>query len=146
MNTMQKHIAAINSGRVEKTNIIGLRKAINHVARISNGWRGNRSSATHEDVYDAALAIIEHQPTVIGELHDTGLVVLRSPRYARRWTDAQRAVIEAKHIRFDLVRFDRLGSQGQYAVPVYCVIADCGSFNFRNIPWQSGGNGPEIVD
>lgn len=146
MSTMQKHLAAISSGKVEKTNIIGLRKAFNHVARTTNGWSGNRSNATHADVYDAVMAINECHPTVVGELHDTGLKVLRSPHYAKRWTAEQRAVIEAKHVRFDLVRFDRLGHHGEYAVPVYCVIALEGVFNFRNIPWQSGGNGPEVVD
>lgn len=37
------------------------------------------------------------------------------------------------------------GGTRETRVPVYRVMGASGNFLFRNIPWQSGGNGPEIV-
>lgn len=70
-------------------------------------------------------------------------------------TTAQRAAIDNLD-HFTLCGFDRIGQRGAYAVPVYQVWAkvpakgdalDGGTyaaFCFKNVPWQSGGNGPEI--
>lgn len=131
----QRHLNAIERGEVTKTNVIGIRKALNHVERLRAGWPGNRSSVTpaEADVLEAALARL--QPTVTGELHESGLKVLRSPRYSKRWNDRQAAIIERLD-RFALVRFDRIGDA--QTVPVYRAISnDRGTFLFRNIPWQS---------
>lgn len=153
--TAKKHLDAINAGTVDKTNVIGIRKAINHVERLRAGYSGNRSSVTPEQADALEYAIRLHRPRVVGELHETGLKVLRSPRYAKRWTDWQRKAIDALD-HFRLVGFERI--DGTHATPVYAVWAkvppkgdalDGGTYEafwFRNVAWQSGGNGPEIVE
>lgn len=156
MSAMQKHLDAIASGTVTKTNVIGIRKAINHIERLNAGWSGNRSAATVDEVFAVEQALAEQRPRVGGELHDTGVKLLQSPRYRKRWQPWQSEAIAAID-HFRLVAYDRIGSRGQYSVPVYAVWAkippkgdalDGGSyeaFRFRNIPWQSGGDGPEVV-
>ena len=136
----QHHLEAIQAGKVTKTNIIGIRKAINHVQRIANGWSGNRSSATAEEVARIEYELDNVQPIVTGELHDSGLAIMRNKRYLKALPECAATVD-----MFRLIRFDRIGHSGEYAVPVYRAIGPDGAFNFRNIPWQSGGNGPEIV-
>lgn len=144
-HTMQAHLDAIKRGAVTKSNVIGIRKAINSVERIRNGWSRNRSSAELADVFAIEEALNTAPPTVTGELHDSGLKLLRDRRYRKRLANVL-PVIEAEHVRFDLVRFDRIGKRGEYAIPVYRCIAFAGAFTFRNIPWQSGGNGPEVLE
>lgn len=39
LKTLQGHLAAIQSGEVTKTNVVGLRKAINLTERLAGGWR-----------------------------------------------------------------------------------------------------------
>lgn len=143
-STFDRHMAAIKAGKVDKTNIFGLRKAINRAERLRAGWSVSRGSISPEQADALELAIEAHQPTVIGELHETGLRVLRNPRYAKRLAPVAN-IIGAPDVAFRLTRFDRIGRRGEYAVPVYRVTAKEGSFIFRNIPWQSGGDGPELV-
>lgn len=128
-------MAAIEAGTVTKTNVIGIRKAINHVERLRAGWSGNRSNVTPEEADTLEEALRRHEPRVVGELHESGLKLLRSPRWRKRWNERQAAIIE--HLdRFALVRFDRIGQTN--AVPVYRAISnDRGSFLFRNVPWQT---------
>ena len=155
-STAQKHLDAIESGTVEKTNVIGIRKVLAHVARLRAGYSGNRCNATPYEARTLELTLERVKPRVVGELHETGLELLRSRRYAKRWQPWQQAAIDAAD-HFRLSRFDRIGHGGLHMVPVYEVWAkvppkgdamDGGTyqaFSFRNIPWQSGGNGPEIV-
>lgn len=89
------------------------------------------------------------RPTVAGELHESGLKVLRNRRYAKRWNDMQRAIINYPLLTFRLLRFDRVG---RYSVPVFLAVGDerMGSFAFRNIPWQTAyyaglDDGPRVV-
>jgi hypothetical protein len=146
LKSIARHTAAVRSGRVEKTNIIGIRKAIN--AMEQGAW----PAAMIDAQFELEQAIAECRPAVVGSLHDSGLKVLRNPRYAKRWNDAQRAIINYPLLQFRLIRFDRIGARGRYSVPVYQAIGDerMGSFAFRNIPWQTayfGGldDGPRVV-
>jgi hypothetical protein len=134
VNTFQRHMAALQAGQVTKTNVIGLRKAIN-AHEIYNG-RGTAVTFNELDALETQLS--NRSPDVTGELHESGLKVLRSPRYAKRWSEAQRAIIDRLE-KFQLVRFDRIGSNRRWqAVPVYRAVASTGqSFCFRNIPWQT---------
>lgn len=142
MSAIQNHMDALRSGMITKTNVIGMRKAINHVARITRGWSGNRSKATAIQVRALLDLLDKSRPIVKGELHDSGLKLLQSKRYAKRMDGAHVERIAY----FRLIRFDMIGDRGQYAVPVYQAIREDGSaFCFRNIPWQSGGDGPEFV-
>lgn len=155
--TLQSHKDAILSGEVSKTNVIGLRKALNASERERQGWGNGRTSPKDhwQDVQEVVSLLPKHRPLVVGELHDSGIEVLRNPRYRKRWTEYQQRVIAGPNVRFRLVRFDRLGDYGQYAAPVYQVCryynnagwprGSYDSFCFRNVPWQAGGNGPEVV-
>lgn len=122
------------------------------------GWSAGMSTplGTLEQADALLEAIRKHRPRVTGQLHDTGITLLRNPRYKKRWAAYQREAIDSLD-HFRLVDFDQEGRWGEYAVPVYQVWAkvppkgdalDGGSyaaFAFRNIPWQSGGDGPEVV-
>jgi hypothetical protein len=144
--TFQKHIDAIASGNVTKTNIIGLRKAINAMSRRRSNISVSVTSpkATDDDIYLALAMIDRDHPKVTGELHDSGIKLLQSKRYAKRLAAYADIIEWPSH--FELCGFDQLGRYGDHSVPVYRLVGqNGGSFRFRNIPWQSGGNGPEIV-
>jgi hypothetical protein len=134
LKSIARHMAAVQSGKVEKTHIIGIRKAINELER--NAWN---PAPMIDAQFELERAIAERRPVVVGALHDSGLKVLRNPRYAKRWNDAQRAIINYPLLQFRLIRFDRVGNRGRYAMPVYLAVGDerMGSFAFRNIPWQT---------
>jgi hypothetical protein len=144
--TAQKHLNAIRSGFVDRSNVIGLRKLINASERKAAGYSVS-VTACAVDWHDLDLiedALADCKPIVTGALHDSGLALLRSPRYAKR-LHYQQGFIARIHA-FRLVRFDRIDAYNRVTVPVYRCEDATGShlFTFRNIPWQSGGNGPEI--
>lgn len=162
MNTYEKHMAAIESGEVSKTNVIGIRKAINHAERLRAGLSGNRSSVTVGEAMALRRALVDNRPKVTGELHETGLAVLRNRRYAKRWKAWQQQAIDAAD-HFRLVGFDLIGRRGAHAVPVYALWSkvppkgdamDDGTyeaFHFRNVPWQTAQyegeeSGPVVVE
>lgn len=145
LKTIARHLAAVQSGTIEKTNVIGIRKAINAMER-------NRTNPAEliDALFELTEAIGKHRPTVAGELHESGLKVLRNPRYAKRWTPMQDCTIRSLDY-FQLIRFDWIGPRGDHVVPVYRAVAtDGASFAFRNIPWQSAWSlgekdGPRVV-
>lgn len=139
-----QHLAAIQAGRVTKTNVIGLRKALNADARDRAGLSLSRVAPKllGRELWATVDALAEYHPTVTGELHDSGLKLLRSPRYRKRLADVAE-IVNAEHSRFDLVRFDWIDSL--HSVPVYRLVTFAGSLEFRNVPWQSGGDGPEVL-
>lgn len=144
---MQRHLDAIASGQVTATNIIGIRKAANHVARIQNGWSGSRSNATPGEVAAAFAALAKCEPLVRGDLHASGVRTVANKRYAKRWTPDQAQVIATLH-GFRLVGFEMLGDS--HHVPVFRAVGESGSFLFRNVPWQSADalgekSGPVVV-
>lgn len=146
----QKHLDAIASGKVMRTNIIGLRKALNEFERARNRYSRSTTATqiTAEEYSEAERLIKLHHPTAIGELHTNGLSVLRNPRYRSRWNDEQRRVIDS-NCHFELVRFDWLTSV--HCVPVWRAVSPAGEhFTFRTIPWQTAwslglGDGPCVV-
>ena len=144
--TIERHLAAINSGLVTKTNVIGLRKLINGMERMQAGWSVSKALARSVDdfcAYDVEELLERRKPFVAGELVQSGIDLLRSKRYRKR-LERVRAIVD--DIRsFQLIRFDRIGRRGEYAVPVYRCNSWAGEFfDFRQIPWQSGGKGPDI--
>ena len=145
LKSVARHMAAVTAGTVEKTNVIGIRKAINAMEQ------GRDVPAAMVDaIFELEQALVERQPTVTGTLHETGLKVLRNPRYAKRWNEHQAAIIAGLH-DFKLVRFDRVNPRRWQSVPVYRATDALGrSFLFRNIPWQSAyflglDDGPRVV-
>lgn len=143
---VQTHLDAIHSGFVERSNVLGIRKILNANWRKSRGYSVSRTSAkiNSGDVrklqHDLELA----KPIVRGALHDSGLKLLRSKRYRKRLEPYADMIAEIVYFR--LIRFDAFGQNGSHHVPVYRAVTRYGDgFTFRNIPWQSGGDGPEIV-
>lgn len=149
VTAVQRHIAAIQSGNVTKTNVIGLRKALNHIARLEEGWSGNRSNATPEEVAEAVAALAAREPLVRGDLHASGVRIVTSPRWWRRFNQRQHEVIRTLH-GFRLVRFDYVDST--HVTPVFRAVGETGDFLFRNVPWQTvafggeGESGPQVVN
>lgn len=145
--TAERHLKAIAHGAVTRSHVIGIRKALNHVGRLRAGWSGNRSNVTPAEADAIEAALERRQPLVIGELHDSGLALLRSKRYAKRLANYADVIANLK--AFHLVRFDEL--RAGHVVPVYRATAGGENyFYFRNIPWQSAWSlgeesGPTIV-
>ena len=86
MSTFAKHLAAVKSGEITKSNVIGIRKAMNAYERKASRYS---TSCTCPNWTAAQIAEIEraldlHRPLVTGGLHETGLALLRSPRYRKR--------------------------------------------------------------
>lgn len=143
--TMKRHMKAICGDSVQKTNVIGLRKIFNAQWRKDRGYSVSRvaPNITAEMVADLRSAIEERQPKVTGELHDSGLKLLQSPRYRKRLADV--ADIIANLDCFRLIGFIEAGEYGGNHVPVYRAIAKDGrKFTFYNVAWQSGGDGPQL--
>jgi len=143
-NTYKRHLAAIHSDNVTRSNVIGLRKLLNATARKESRLSVSCTSpdVTPEQAYWLQEAVERDQPRVTGELHDSGLALLRSKRYAKRLAPVADIIAAIDH--FCLSGFEWLDSY--HCVPVYLAKASDGrSFTFRNVPWQSGGNGPEIL-
>ena len=142
--TYQRHLQALEAGRIEKTNVIGLRKALNNDARRDAGLSHAASGLSGWEVLTLHDRIVENPPRVVGELHDSGVKLLRNKRYAKKFGQRERAVIDQLD-HFELTgfyQFHRL-----YYVPCYRAVAtDGSSFTFYNIPWQSGGSGPVIIN
>lgn len=156
--TFAAHLAAVEAGSVTKTNVIGIRKLLNGAERRAQGWSVGMTTplGTRAEAAQILSAIAEHRPRVTGELHDGGLAVLRNHRHAKRLADFADSIAALDHFR--LIGFDALGRHGAHHVPVYAAWAkippkgdalDGGTYEafcFRNIPWQSGGDGPEILN
>lgn len=134
--TLKKHLVAIQSGLVTKSNIIGIRKAINTEARLCRGYSVSVASpkVTSSDLLEIKKAIGEFQPLVDDELKASGIRVLQDRRYRKRWNAAQGKVIE-NIISFRLVDFWDFDKT--HCVPIYEARSSWGSFQFFVIPWQS---------
>lgn len=140
MSTFAKHLAAVESGEVTKSNIIGIRKAMNEFKSRSYSRHAGSSTApqwTLEQINAMERALDRHKPIVTGELHETGLTLLRSPRYRKRLASVAEIIAGLDHFR--LVRFDPIGNPSYPKwIPVYQAIARDGRrFTFRNVAWQT---------
>ena len=144
--SFEKHLEAIKSGHVDRSNIIGMRKGLNAYERAYRGYSIGRTSGVPsegqvkrlEEYLGLAL------PIVVGDLEATGKALLKSKRYAKQLAPYADIVADVQHFKF--CGFDYIGRDGDKVTPVYRAFDSRGSsFPFRNIPWQSGGRGPEIV-
>ena len=145
MTPVEKHIAAIKSGAVDKSTIAGLRKAINAMERRDRGWSVG-STATHmtDDEFTEITALLMRQPPrIVGALHDSGVALLKSKRYRRQLAGVMHVVDDVKEFR--LVGFEYVGRALDHVTPVYRAINSRGNcFDYTNLPWQAGGNGPQV--
>lgn len=138
MGTFEKHMRAVQSGRIDRANVIGIRKAFNAYEREAAGYGASRTSPkwTREEVTAMHSAIGQWPPYIKGELRDSGLKLLQSPRYAKRLAPVAAKIpwISA----FRLARFDAIDPKELHWIPVYHAF-DGGQllFTFRNIPWQT---------
>lgn len=144
MKHTSDHMAAIQSGQITKTNVIGLRKILNANARRVRGYSVSSTCPKYTPAEVEALerALARRKPRVVGRLHETGLKLLQSKRYRKRLAPV--AAIVAKLDSFRLVGFDMI-DHDMHAIPIYEARAGRKAFVFRNVPWQAGGNGPEII-
>lgn len=152
--TLAKHLAAIESGKVTRTNVIGLRKTFNAFERIRRGYSIGATcpAPSHDDMREIISALEKHRPAVAGQLHDTGIAILNNPRYEKRMRDYRDSIAAIDHFR--LIRFDETAMrthapvfQAWSRIPPKGDSLDGGfylAFTFWNVPWQSGGDGPEI--
>jgi hypothetical protein len=143
----QEHLDAINSGIVTKSTVIGLRKTLNAYERIALGY--SVSNTAPKAAYDGiALANMQHliadkKPRVTGELHDSGIQLLTSKRYAKQLSKVDHITSNLSHFR--LIGFEFIGNRLMQAYPIYRAFSESGNyFDFYVVPWQSGGNGPVI--
>jgi hypothetical protein len=134
------HRAAILSGQVTKTNIIGIRKLFN--AAEMRYLRREAPLPNESELWDLNDLLVEHCPCVVGEWLESGKVQLRNPRYKRRWNERQAAVI-ADIAEIRLIGYEQRG--GNFFAQYRCVGGNGDSFDYMNVAWQSGGDGPEII-
>jgi hypothetical protein len=145
--TIEKHIALLRSGKVDKATVAGLRRALNNHERAERGYSvsstaANMTAEERDVILDEIL--YKHPALVVGELAETGKALLQSKRYAKQLASVAYIIADIDH--FTLVGFDYIGQYGDHVCPVYRAHNTKGeSFPFRNVPWQSGGNGPEIM-
>lgn len=143
---LETHMIDIAAGKVTKTNVTGIRKVLNARARFDrNLLVSSTAPVVSHDKIDAALdALGRNPPRVVGELHDTGLKQLQSRRYRKQLSSV--ADIVADIVEFRLVGFETVGRHELHHTPIYSARDSKGrSFTFINLPWQSGGNGPEVI-
>lgn len=146
---MNHHLAAIESGTVTKTNVIGLRKAIKADYRRSRGY--GESATAPKLAGDELESILERleavEPRVTGDLDASGRKLLTDRRYRKRLERV--ADIVANLDGFRLVRFEWIGRDS--IAPLYRAESSDGeSFLFYSIPWQTAHyegleGGPHIV-
>jgi hypothetical protein len=134
----RNHLADIRAGRVDRGNIIGIRKGLNALARYARGYSIGTTApraATDGTAQQYESAIERYQPFVTGELLISGFALLESPRWRNRFNTLERETIaDIDTIR--LARFDWIDPL--HCVPVYRVKGCNGhDFLYRNIPWQS---------
>jgi hypothetical protein len=145
--TAKKHLDAIDSGMITKTNVIGIRKLLNSLWRQERRYSTSCTSpkASFADADEIVAVIHKMKPIVTGDLHESGLKLLRSKRHSKRLESVQSIINRIE--KFQLIDFQefKTGSSPLH-YPIYRAIALNGdSFDFYNIPWQSGGNGPELL-
>lgn len=137
MSTFQKHLAAILAGEVTKSNVIGLKKATIAFERKSAGYSISSTAPDWSvtEMQQIARALKANQPTVTGELYETGLKQLRDRRYASRWSEKQQGIIDRLD-HFKLVGIISVGRRS-YAAVFKAVDVTGQNFCFYNIPWQT---------
>lgn len=144
----EKHMTAIRNGSVAKSNVTGLRKLLNAMGRISQGYSVSHQAEVNEIDHADAQCLFKllaaRKPRVTGELLVSGLGVLSNPRNRKAFLVVSDMVPEVDSFR--LVGFRTIGDGGPHYTPVYRACTPEGPwFEFTNVPWQSGGRGPHVL-
>lgn len=143
-DTGKRHGRAICGDAVTASTVRGLKKIFNAQWRKDRGYSVSvvAPNVTAEEAATLRELIAERMPRVTGELDASGRKLLQSRRYAKRLAPV--AGIIADLARFHLIGFDEINSGNH--VPIFRAFDSRGRhFTFRNVPWQSGGDGPEIL-
>lgn len=144
--TIKRHADAIQSGTVDRSNVIGLRKAFNAYERQSMRLSTSRTAPTMTDADRESIEqlLADIRPVVAGQLSDSGFALLRNPRYRKQLASVADIIADLQTIK--LVGFYCHDSRMLNYVPVYRACDSKGkSFPFYCVPWQSGGNGPQVA-
>lgn len=142
---MNHHLEAIRAGLVTRTNVIGLRKALNADWRRAAGWSVSQVAPLlrGEELDQIITELKDRRPRVDDDLFASGAARLRDRRYRDRWTRGEADII-ADLACFRLVRFEQFN---RVFCPVYQAVGTGGgTFLFYCPSWQSGGDGPSIVE
>lgn len=135
------HLEQIKSGKVTRSNVIGIRKAYNAIEM--GGYRSITAPKMTSDELSEILTQLDRvRPLCKGELHDMGLKVIRNKRYKNVLPVPGD---EVDHFR--LIGFEGFKSGNWKYTPEYSAHDKAGNllFTFVNRSWQSGGNGPELT-
>jgi hypothetical protein len=142
-----RHLAAIESGQIDRGTLIGIRKLVSSSFRAAYGYSvgSGQAKAPLRDV-DAVLdAIMAHKPRAVGTLHTGGLAVLANKRNRRKLEHVADIVPDV--VMFQLVDYELQGRASEYFVPIWrASTADGRQFDFLSVPWQSGGDGPRVFN
>lgn len=144
--TFEKHWHAITARKVvSRSNIIGIRKALNNAARWEAGWSCNKGMIDPERAAQLLSAVYRHIPAVDGQQLAFGRAYLRKPRNMRKLTDYQRDIVTSDAPLIFLV--DYLEGPNRTFRPVFRVerLYGGGHFCYTVTPWQAGGDGLEVV-
>lgn len=142
-----RHLAAIESGQIDRGTLIGIRKLVSSSARAAYGYGvgGGQAKAPLEDVESVLSAIMGRKPRAVETLHAGGLAVLANKRNRRKLERVADIVPDV--VTFQLVDYEVQGRFGEYFVPIWrASTADGRWFDFLNAPWQSGGDGPRVFN
>lgn len=145
-DTAKRHAKAICGDDVTGSTIRGLKKIFNADWRKSGHYSVSvvAPKVTPEEAETLRELIAEKMPRITGELDASGRKLLLNRRYAKRLAPV--ADIIADLDCFRLIGFDDCGESAGNFIPLYRAFARDGrSFAFVNVPWQSGGNGPEVL-
>lgn len=142
LSALQRHMATIKTGEVTKTEVIGIRKAMN--AFNLDSERGKESNVSFRELEQISELLWNIRPIVKGDLHDSGVELLQRKRYRRQLESVAEIVADISHFR--LIGYHEDGGRVLKAYPVYrCFDHKGKSFPFYVIPWQSNGNGPVVA-
>lgn len=153
-----KSAAEINSGEISESFIRGFRKALHAAQRTAQGYSTSCTAPkiAFEELDKLLTLIREKQPRVTVAQGEKGAAWLRNlyktPKGRERLNNpfsAHDVKVLENYSHFTLVDFEELNQSRGLAfwVPVYRMIAITGeSFDYYAVSWQSGGNGPVIVD
>lgn len=143
---LKRHADSIRSGKIDRSNVIGLRKALNAYERRLRGYSVSRTQTIMSDAerqeFESLLASV--RPSVSLQLYESGFVMLKNPRYRKQLASVADTIADLQDIK--LVGFYRHNGRMLNYTPVYRACDSKGkSFAFYCVPWQSGGNGPRLI-
>lgn len=143
--TFRRHVAQLDTGRADRTLVLGVKKALSNAYRRERGWSCNEGMMSDEQIAAITGRIYQEAPRVDDASEAFGLAYLRKPRNMRKLGHRECRVLDAGMCQIRLVGFRE--DERSVSRPVYRVESMCTDFEFcyTVTPWQAGGDGLEIV-